>query len=88
MPTPAMLDPYRGELNAIPRPSHPLATWTALLIGIVAAGLFVAGVLAVYDYNVPAIEGPLVLVLVAIFGFAVLLNIAVATVRSLRRPAR
>ena len=83
-----MLDAYPGELRAVRHRTDPVANLTALLIGLVAVGLLLAGVLAVYDYNVPAVEGPVVLVLVAIFGVAVLLNVAAATVRSLRRPAR
>lgn len=66
----------------------PLVWLTALLIGLVAIGLAVAAVLAVYDYNVPAVEGPVVLALTGIFSLAVVLNVLAAAMRSLRRLAR
>jgi hypothetical protein len=83
-----MLDPPQGDRLPIIRPSgDPVAGLTALLIGLVAVGLFVAGILAVYDYNVPAVEGPVVLILLVIFGVALVVNLAAAMVRSLRRLA-
>lgn len=58
---------------------------TILLLGLCAAGLLVAGFLAMYDYSTPAAEAPLLLILAVIFGAVLALNVMAATVRHLSR---
>lgn len=84
-----MLEPRQGPERSIRHPTgDPIAGISAFLIGLVAVGLFVAGVLAVYDYALPPALGPVILVLAALFGLVLLLTFARVTVRSLRRLGR
>ncbi|MFN2568444.1 MAG: hypothetical protein ABR564_02440 [Candidatus Dormibacteria bacterium] len=62
-----------------------MASLSILLLAICAAGLLIAGYLAVYDYSTPSAEAPLLTALAAVFGTVVALNVVAAAVRHLGR---
>lgn len=79
-----MLRSSQGSRAANATPD-PLVAVNVFALGVVAVGLFIAAVLAVYDWKTPGAEAPLVLVLaivaIALFG----LDLAILVVRHLRR---
>lgn len=84
-----MLDPCEGPRGALRRPpGDPIAGLTIALLALLGIGLLVVAILAVYDYALPKALGPLVLILTALFGVALALNVSAVTVRFLRRPGR
>ena len=62
----------------------PVAGLSALLLGILALGLFAAAVLATYGYYVPPVETPMVAALSSLFGLVLALNLIAAMVRRVR----
>jgi hypothetical protein len=84
-----MLAPRDGsERPSLRSGPDPVAGLTALLLGLVCLGLLVAAVLAVYDYSLPSIERPVVLVLAVIFVLVLGLNVAAGAARWLRSLGR
>ncbi len=84
MATPPMLRSSEGSGRGSSTPD-PLVALNVLALGVVATGLFIAGVLAVYDWKTPGAEAPLVLWL-AIIGVALFgLDLAILVIRHLRR---
>jgi len=84
-----MLDPRPGPERSIRHPAgDPVAGLTALLLVAIAVGLLVAGVLAVADFTLPPVLGPVVLGLAASFIVGLLLAVGSVSVRSLRRGGR
>jgi hypothetical protein len=82
MATPPMLRSSEARGSSIP---DPLVSLNVLGLGVVAVGLLIAGVLAVYDWKTPGAEAPLVLCL-AIIAVAVMgLDLAVLVARHRRR---
>jgi FtsH-binding integral membrane protein len=78
-------------LDAAAPPPHrpdPLAAVLSALGVVVIAGLCVAAVLAVYTYSTPDAEGTVVAVTAAVFGAALALAVAVATLRHVRAGGR
>ncbi|TMC49522.1 MAG: hypothetical protein E6J14_08490 [Chloroflexi bacterium] len=55
------------------------------LMGLVATGLLLAGILAVYTYSTPAAEHPLVIGIIVCFGAAMVVKIVDATTRHFLR---
>jgi hypothetical protein len=84
MATPPMLRSTDGSGSARSTPD-PLVALNVFALGVVALGLFIAAVLAVYDWKTPGAEALLVLWL-AMVGVALLgLDLAVLVTRHLRR---
>jgi hypothetical protein len=84
MATPPMLRSSEGSGSARATPD-PLVALNVLALGVVAGGLLIAAVLAVYDWKTPGAEAPLVLWL-AIIGVALFgLDLAILVIRHLRR---
>jgi hypothetical protein len=86
MPTPPMLSSREPApaTRAIP---DPLVAVNVAALSVVATGLFLAAILAVYDWKTPGAEAPLVFwtAIVAIALFAVdLLVVSLRYVRRLR----
>ena len=88
MPTPPMLQP-RSPLQAAPPAtparSDPLVAVNVAALCIIFAGLLLAGLLAMYSWETPGAEEPLVLVIAAVFVVTLLVDITVLTGRHLRR---
>ena len=84
MATPPMLRSSHGSPSADAIPD-PLVAVNVFALGVVALGLFVAAVLAVYDWKTPGAEAPLVLVLAIIAVVVFGLDLAILAVRHLRR---
>jgi hypothetical protein len=84
MPTPPML---RSREPGSPERSmpDPLVAVNIAALSVVATGLFLAAILAVYDWKTPGAEAPLVFwtALVAIALFAV--DVLVVSLRYVRR---
>jgi hypothetical protein len=84
-----MLRP-RGAAPAEPIPGQPrarrdpLTSLTAFFLGVIAIGLFVAAILAVYTYSTPAVELPLVIALALAFSALLAVNIIGLALRQLR----
>ncbi|MEO8897758.1 MAG: hypothetical protein ABI352_03235 [Candidatus Dormibacter sp.] len=82
MATPPMLRLSEGRRSSIP---DPLVSLNVLGLGVVAVGLLIAGVLAVYDWKTPGAEAPLVLWLAIIAVAVIGLDLAVLVARHRRR---
>ncbi|MBJ7594834.1 MAG: hypothetical protein JF886_08230 [Candidatus Dormibacteraeota bacterium] len=84
MPTPPMLR-SRGPAAAPRSIPDPLVAINVAALTVVAAGLFLAAILAVYDWKTPGAEAPLVfwtaIVAVALFG----VDLLVVVLRHVRR---
>lgn len=63
----------------------PLVALNVLLLSLVATGLLIAGVLAVYDWKTPGAEAPLVFWLAVIAGAVILLDVTILSFRHVRR---
>ncbi len=86
MPTPPMLRSREPAAAARSIPD-PLVAINVAALSVVATGLFLAAILAVYDWKTPGAEAPLVFwtAIVAIAIFAVdLLVVSLRYVRRLR----
>jgi hypothetical protein len=82
MATPPMLRSSKGRGSSTP---DPLVALNVLALGVVAFGLLIAAVLAVYDWKTPGAEAPLVLWLAIIAAAVVGLDLAVLVARHRRR---
>ena len=84
MPTPPMLG-SRDPSAAAPTAPDPLVALNVAALSVVGAGLFLAAILAVYDWKTPGAEAPLVfwtaLVAIALF----VLDLLVVVLRHVRR---
>jgi hypothetical protein len=84
MATPPML--RSSEASATRRSvPDPLVALNVGGLVVVALGLLLAGILAVYDYSTPGAEAPLVLWVAAIAVALFVVDIAVVGVRHVRR---
>jgi predicted acyltransferase len=83
-----MLQP-RDPQERVPEPHRPdpATSIAAALLAVAALGLFLGGILAVYDWRVPGAEMPLFFGVLASFLAALAVQLAAATVRHLR-PGR
>ena len=74
-----------GPSISLPRPELPdlpLVTWTTLLLMVgIIVGLFLGGVLAVYDWQTPGAERPLFFTVLGLFLGALALNLGDAALR-------
>ena len=68
-----------------PRHADPLTSFTVLLLGVIAAGLLVIAILAVYTYSTPDVELPLVIAIALAFSMLLFVNVIGLGVRELRR---
>jgi uncharacterized membrane-anchored protein len=82
MATPPMLRSSPGRGSSTP---DPLVGLNVLALSVVALGLLIAAVLAVYDWKTPGAEAPLVLWLAIIAVAVVGLDLAVLVARHRRR---
>jgi hypothetical protein len=84
MPTPPMLssrEPSR-EVRSSP---DPLVALNVAVLAVLAAGMFLAAVLAVYDWRTPGAEAPLVLWIAVIAVALFVVDVLVVSRRHLRR---
>ena len=63
----------------------PLVALNVLLLSVLAAGLLIAGVLAVYDWKTPGAEAPLVFWMAVIAGAVIILDVILLSLRHVRR---
>lgn len=84
MPTPPMLRPPVASTSRGSAPD-PLVALNVLLLAVLATGLFIAGILAVYDWKTPGAETPLVFWLAVIAGALLAVDVTLLAVRHLRR---
>jgi hypothetical protein len=84
MATPPMLRTPEASATRHPAPD-PLVSLNVGALAIVAFGLLIAGILAVYDYSTPGAEAPLVLWIALIAVALVIVDVAVVGVRHVRR---
>jgi hypothetical protein len=86
MPTPPMLRPPAASPSR-PRRStpDPLVSLNVAALVVLASGLLIAGVLAVYDWKTPGAEAPLVLWLALIGGALLAIDVVVVGARHVRR---
>jgi hypothetical protein len=84
MPTPPMLRSREPAAAARSIPD-PLVAINVAALSVVASGLFLAAILAVYDWKTPGAEAPLVFwtAIVAVAMFAV--DVLVVSLRYVRR---
>jgi energy-converting hydrogenase Eha subunit A len=84
MPTPPMLRSREPAAVAQPAPD-PLVALNVAVMSVIVVGLFLAGILAVYDWKTPGAEAPLVFwtAVIAVGLFAV--DVLVVGLRHLRR---
>lgn len=84
MPTPPMLRSREVAAGGRSTPD-PLVALNVAALAVVATALFLAGILAVYDWQTPGAEAPLVfwIAIVAVAVFCI--DILVIGVRHLRR---
>ena len=68
-----------------PAAPDPIVTFTVFMLALIALGLFVAAILAVYTYSTPAVELPLVIALTLAFSLLVIVNLLRLGVRQLRQ---
>jgi hypothetical protein len=89
MATPPMLQPrdVREPVAAPPSRPDPATSVSALFLAVAALGLFLGGVLAVYDWRAPGALWPLFFGVLASVGAAIGVQVLAATVRALR-PGR
>ena len=83
MPTPPML---RSD-TASPRRAapDPLVALNVAGLAVVAVGLLLAGILAVYDWKTPGAEAPLVFWIALVSAALLVFDILVVSVRYIRR---
>ncbi|HEY8755994.1 MAG TPA: hypothetical protein VIN65_06560 [Candidatus Dormibacteraeota bacterium] len=84
MPTPPMLRSREVAADGRSLPD-PLVAVNVAAIAVVAAALFLAGILAVYDWRTPAAEAPLVFWIAIIAAALLCIDLLVVGVRHLRR---
>ncbi len=83
MPTPPMLRSQTdGRRRAAP---DPLVALNVAGLTMVAVGLLIAGVLAVYDWKTPGAEAPLVLWIAVIAVALLAIDVLVVGLRYVRR---
>ncbi|MFZ0919005.1 MAG: hypothetical protein WB793_13840 [Candidatus Dormiibacterota bacterium] len=85
MRTPPMLDPREPAVQGGRK--DPLSAITVGALSVIAAGLFVAAILATYTYSTPNVELPLVIAIVLFFVVLLGANLLRLAVRTLR-PGR
>jgi hypothetical protein len=83
-----MLQP-REPAERIPEPHRPdpATSVSTALLALTAVGLFLGGILAVYDWKVPGAETPLLFAVMASFLAALAVQVLAATVRHIH-PGR
>jgi hypothetical protein len=59
--------------------------FTVFMLALIALGLFVAAVLAVYTYSTPAVELPLVIAITVAFSLLIIVNVIRVGVRQIRQ---
>ena len=79
-----MLRP-REPLPRTPPEPDPVAAFTVFTLALIALGLFVAAILAVYTYSTPAVELPLVVAIALAFSLLLLVNLLRLGVRQVRQ---
>lgn len=84
MPTPPMLS-GRQPVEASPRTPDPLVSLNVAAMALVAVGLLLAGILAVYDWKTPGAEAPLVLSIAVVAVATFLVDVLVVAARHVRR---
>ena len=84
MPTPPMLR-SREEAPVRPSAPDPLVSLNVAALALIAGGLLIAGILAVYDWKTPGAEAPLVLWLAVITVAVLTIDLAVVGARYVRR---
>jgi uncharacterized membrane protein len=84
MATPPMLRSSEGSRTGDSTPD-PLVTVNVFALAVLAVGLFIAAVLAVYDWTTPGAEAPLVLWLAIIAIALAALDLAILVSRHRRR---
>jgi hypothetical protein len=84
MPTPPMLRSQQASANGRAAPD-PLVTLNVLLLAVLATGLLIAGILAVYDWKTPGAETPLVFWLAVVAGVLVAVDLLALGARYMRR---
>jgi fatty acid desaturase len=84
-----MLQP-RDPRERLPQPARPdpATSLSAALLALAALGLFLGGILAVYDWKVPGAETPLFFGVLAAFLAALGVQVLAVTVRHLRPRGR
>ncbi len=84
-----MLQP-RDPHDRIPEATRPdpATSITAVLLALVALGLLLGAILAVYDWTVPGAEKPLLVAVVIAFGAALGVQILAVTARHLKPGSR
>ena len=83
MPTPPMLRiPDRD--HALRSRPDPVASIAVLLIAVTAVGLFLGGILAVYDWTTPGAMRPLLFSVLGVFFGGVAVLVGGATARWVR----
>jgi hypothetical protein len=83
MPTPPML--RSREPSAERSTPDPLVAVNVAAMAVVAGGLFLAAILAVYDWRTPGAEAPLVFWIAVIAVGLFFIDVLVVSVRYLRR---
>jgi hypothetical protein len=83
-----MLQP-RKPAERIPEPHRPdpATSVSTALLALTAVGLFLGGILAVYDWKVPGAETPLLVAVITTFLAALAVQVLAATVRHIH-PGR
>jgi hypothetical protein len=84
MPTPPMLRSREPSADGRLTPD-PLVAVNVAAMAVVAGGLFLAGILAVYDWRTPAAEAPLVFWIAVVAVALLVIDMLVVGVRYLRR---
>jgi hypothetical protein len=84
MPTPPMLR-SRQPSDLVHAAPDPLVSVSVAAMTLVAIGLLLAGILAVYDWKTPGAEAPLVLWIAVIALATLAVDLLVVSVRYLRR---
>ena len=84
MPTPPMLRSPQASADGRTAPD-PLVALNVLLLAVVASGLLIAGILAVYDWKTPGAETPLVVGMAVVAAALAAVDVLALGVRYLRR---
>jgi hypothetical protein len=84
MPTPPMLR-GRPPSEAAPPAPDPLVSVSVAAMVVVALGLLLAGILAVYDWKTPGAEAPLVFWVAVLAVATLVIDLLVVGARHLRR---
>lgn len=87
MATPPMFRPRGPVLPTAARPD-PVAWLAVVFMALVALGLVLAGILAVYDVSTPPALSPVVKTVAVLFAATVLVLVLGAAVRHARRIGR